>query len=110
MICKAEDGHALKNSKDVLWNHFPHENDSEDNVENLEFALRFSLVSVKRLEQRRDRQIDRPKHLRRVHQDFSQKTSNTEADELRGDGNEDTSGMRGITSIEELLRSECLRR
>ena len=64
---------------------------------------------MQRLQEVRHRQVDRPEHLGWVHQDFSEETSNAEADQLRSDCDEDARTDRRIAPVEELLSCKRLR-
>lgn len=105
---QTEDGDALEDGEDVLREHFPKEDDDENDVEDLELAPGLPLVPVEGFKEGGDWQIDGPQQLGRVHQDFSEEPSNAEADQLRGDCDENACRVRRVATVEELLRGKCL--
>ena len=64
---------------------------------------------MKRFEQSGDREINRPQELRGIDEHIPKQTGNTEADQLRGERDEDTSRTTRVAAVEELLGGQCLR-
>lgn len=106
---QAENGDTLEHGEDVLRENFPHQEEKEDDVKELQTLLGDGLVAVQRLQQGGDGQVHGPQHVSWVDQNLTEHTRNAETDKLRGDDNEDTRGLVGIATVEKLLSSQSFR-
>lgn len=100
LVGQAKDGNTFEDSEDILREDFPDKKREEDDVEDLQARFCYSLVLVKGLEKRCDRQVHRPEHVGRVHKDVAEQTSKTEPNQLGSDNDKDTSGLVRVTSVE----------
>jgi hypothetical protein len=69
-------------SETYLREYLPYKHDEEDNIEELEARFRLGLISVQRFEERANWNIHGPQHVRWIHEDLSQQSSETVPDQL----------------------------
>lgn len=107
LVSQAEDGNTGEDNENVFRKEFPDEHANEDNVPNTHAVFGLCLVAVNSFKKSGDGQSHGPKHLCWVDDDVAEETSNTETEELRGQDDENTSCLAGVTTVEQFLCSQC---
>ena len=103
LLCQAKDRYSSEDGEYILRKDLPYEEYGKGNVKDLEAALRFSFVTVKRLEQSVDWKVDGPQHLGRMHKGFAKQPGDSVTEQLRRNDQEYSGPRRRIHVVVEFL-------